>query len=140
LDTEGHERISEDTELNSMEINKITEQIIGAAIEVHRYSGPGLLESAYKQALAYELKLRNINFKLEVTVPIPYKDIELETGYRADLIVENKVVVELKAQRDKKDIFEAQTLTNTGLSGHKIGLLLNFHHKRMKDGINRFIF
>ena len=74
-----------------MEINKITEQIIGAAIEVHRYLGPGLLESAYKQALAYELKLRNINFKLEVTVPIPYKDIKLETGYRADLIVENKV-------------------------------------------------
>ena len=123
-----------------MDINKITEQIIGAAIEVHRHLGPGLLESAYKQALAYELKLRNIKFKLEVPVPIPYKDIKLETGFRADLIVENCVVVELKAQKDKYDMFEAQTLTNTRLSGHKVGLLLNFHHKRLKDGINRFIF
>ena len=99
-----------------------------------------MLESAYKQALAYELRIRKIKFMMEVEIPIPYKEIKLDCGFRADLIVENCIVVELKAQRDQNDIFEAQVLTNTKLSGDKIGLLLNFHNKRLKDGIKRFIF
>ncbi len=123
-----------------MNIDKITKEIIGAAIEVHRQLGPGMLESAYKQALAYELRIRKIKFMMEVKIPIPYKEIKLDCGFRADLIVENCIVVELKAQRDQNDIFEAQVLTNTKLSGNKIGLLLNFHNKRLKDGIKRFIF
>ena len=77
---------------------------------------------------------------MEVKIPIPYKEIKLDCGFRADLIVENCIVVELKAQRDQNDIFEAQVLTNTKLSGNKIGLLLNFHNKRLIDGIKRFIF
>ena len=123
-----------------MNIDKITKEILGAAIEVHRQLGLGMLESAYKQALAYELRIRKIKFMMEVKIPIPYKEIKLDCGFRADLIVENCIVVELKAQRDQNDIFEAQVLTNTKLSGNKIGLLLNFHNKRLKDGIKRFIF
>ena len=98
-----------------MNIDKITKEIIGAAIEVHRQLGPGMLESAYKQALAYELRIRKIKFMMEVKIPIPYKEIKLDCGFRADLIVENCIVVELKAQRDQNDIFEAQVLTNTKL-------------------------
>lgn len=123
-----------------MDINYITEKIIGAAIEVHKWLGTGMLESAYKKALAYEIKRQGLEFKLEVPIPVTYKEIKIDCGYRADMIVENEVVVELKAQEDRNDIFEAQTLTNTKLSGHKVGLLINFHHKKLIDGIKRFIF
>ena len=123
-----------------MDINKITEKIIQAAIEVHKILDPGLLESTYKKALAYELEQLGLKFKLEVPISIKYKEIIIESAYRADLIVENKVVVELKAQDDKNNIFKAQIMTNTKLSGHKIGLLLNFHHKKLIDGITRVIF
>jgi GxxExxY protein len=118
----------------------VTNKIISAAIEVHKELGPGMLELAYKEALAYELKFRGLNIKLEVPIPIKYKNIKLECGYRADIIVEELVVVELKAQKDNNDIFAAQLLTNTKLSGYKIGLLLNFHHKKLIDGIRRFVF
>ncbi len=123
-----------------MNINKITEIIIGCAIEVHKHLGPGLLESAYKEALIYELRIKGLFIEIEVPIPVVYKGVKLEHGYRADLIVEKCVVVELKAQEDRHDIFAAQTLTNTRLSNHKVGLLINFHHKRLVDGIKRFIF
>ena len=123
-----------------MEINILTEKIIGCAIEVHKHLGPGLLESAYREAMVYELRRVGLHVDEEVPIPVVYKNHKLEHGYRADLIIEKTVVVELKAQKDHQDIFEAQTLTNTNLSNHKIGLLINFHHKKLVDGIKRYIF
>lgn len=123
-----------------MEINKITEKIIGCAIEVHKHLGPGLLESAYQEAMIYELRQNRLFVEAEVPIPVIYKGIKLEHGYRADMIVEKSVVVELKAQEDRHDIFAAQTLTNTRLSNLKVGLLINFYHKKLVDGFKRFIF
>ena len=123
-----------------MDINSITEKIIGAAIEVHKELGPGLLESAYKEALEYELKNIGLHVELEVPIPVKYKNKQLKHGYRADMIIENQVVIELKSQEDRYDTFKAQILTNTKLSGYKCGLLLNFYHKKLIDGIIRVIF
>lgn len=123
-----------------MHINSITEKIIGAAIEVHKELGPGLLESAYKQALAYELKNIGLQVKLEVPIPVKYKNLILKHGYRADMIIEEQIVIEIKAQEDRHDIFKSQILTNTRLSGYKCGLLLNFYYKKLVDGIIRVVF
>ncbi len=123
-----------------MELDKLTEKIIGCAIEVHKHLGPGLLESAYQEAMVFELQQQGLSVEEEVPIPVVYKNHKLKQGYRADLIVERSIVVELKAQEDRHDIFEAQTLTNTRLSNHKIGLLINFCHKKLVDGIKRFIF
>ena len=121
------------------QINVITEQIIGAAIEVHRHLGPGLLESAYEACLKYELAQRGLQIEAQKGLPIVYKEIELEQGYRIDLLVENRVVVELKAVEEITDVHEAQILTYLKLSGNTIGLLLNFNVKLLKNGIRRFI-
>ncbi|WP_282069317.1 GxxExxY protein [Olleya namhaensis] len=122
-----------------MVYDKITENIIGAAIEVHRTLGPGLLESAYQDCLLYELKAMGYSVKKEVAQPITYKDIKLDHGYRIDLLVENTVVVELKTVERFTDVHTAQILTYMKLGEFPIGLLLNFHTKLLKNGIKRFI-
>ncbi len=116
---------------------QITEAIIGAAIEVHRILGPGLLESAYQRCLARELSLRHVKFESEVSIPVEYKGIRLETGYRIDLLVEDVVIVEVKAIAAIEPVHEAQLLTYLRLSGKKVGLLLNFNVPVLKDGILR---
>ncbi len=120
-------------------VNKITEQIIGSAIEVHRHLGPGLLESTYEACLKYELTERGLKVEAQKALPVVYKDIQLEQGYRIDLLVENSVVVELKAVEQITAVHEAQILTYLKLSGNTIGLLLNFNTKLLKDGLRRFI-
>ena len=119
--------------------NKITENIIGAAIEVHKALGPGLLESAYQEYLFYELKSLGYSVKKEIAQPITYKDIKLDHGYRIDLLVENKIVIELKTVEKFTDVHSAQILTYMKLGGYPLGLLLNFHTKLLKNGIKRFI-
>ena len=117
--------------------NQITEGVIGAAIEVHKQLGPGLLESAYQECLARELLLRNITFEREVPVPVVYKGVHLECGYRLDFLVSNAVVVEIKAVDGIPSVFEAQLVTYLSLGGWKVGLLINFNVLMLKDGIRR---
>lgn len=120
-----------------MKINQITDAIIGAAIEVHRVIGPGLLESAYIQCLCYELALRKTPFVLEVPLPVRYKGIHLDCGYRMDMVVADAVVVEVKAVESIVPLHEAQLLTYLRLGGWKVGLLINFNVPLLRDGIVR---
>jgi len=122
-----------------MHENKITSAIIGAAIEVHRTLGPGLLESAYEECLAREFVLRSIPFERQKPVPIVYKDVKLECGYRLDFLVNNSVVVELKSVDALAPVHEAILLTYLRLSGCKLGLLINFNVVVLKDGIRRYL-
>jgi len=122
-----------------MEINKITEIIIGCAIEVHKQLGPGLLESAYEECLCYELKQAGLHFERQKPVPVVYKEIKLDCGYRIDILVENSVVVELKTVEAFSPVHEAQILTYMKFSEKKIGLLINFYVTRLKDGLKRYI-
>jgi len=126
-----------DTESTEMELNKITEQIIGAAIEVHRALGPGLLESAYEECLCRELGLRRIQFERQRPLPVEYKGVKLDCGYRVDILVTNAVVVEIKAVETIEPIHVAQLLTYLKLGGWKVGLLINFNVAVLKDGIRR---
>ncbi len=119
--------------------NQLTHAIIGAAIEVHRVLGPGLLESAYEECLARELTLRNIKFERQKPLPVVYKDVKLDCGYRLDLLVEGRVVLELKTVESLAPIHEAIMLTYLRLSGCQIGLLINFHTQILKDGIKRLV-
>jgi GxxExxY protein len=120
-----------------MKINELTEQVIGAAIEVHRVLGPGLLESAYAQWLCHELGLRGIKFEFEKELPVNYKDIQINCGYRLDLVVEELVVVELKAVEKLHPIHDAQLITYLKLGPWTVGLLTNFNVPVLKDGIRR---
>lgn len=123
-----------------MELNQITELIIGASIDVHRQLGPGLLESAYRECLYYELtKVVGLSVKREIPMPIIYKEIKLEQGYRMDLLVEDKVVIELKTVDFLTDVHKAQLLTYLKLGNYKIGLLINFNETLLKNGIKRII-
>ncbi len=122
-----------------MEINKITESIIGASIEVHKSPGPGLLESAYEKCLEYELKLRNLKVDRQIPIPVVYKDLHLEYGYRIDLLVENTVIVEIKSVDALHPVHEAQILTYMKFAEKKIGLLINFNVKLLKQGLKRYI-
>jgi GxxExxY protein len=122
-----------------MDVNKITEEIIGAAIEVHRVLGPGLLESAYEECLCHELGLRGISFERQRPLPVEYKEIKLECGYRLDLPVENVAAVELKAVSSIEPVHEAQLLTYLKIGGWKVGLLINFNVPVLKNGIRRRI-
>jgi GxxExxY protein len=131
-----HHRGTEDTE---MELNRITEQVIGAAIEVHRALGPGLLESAYEECLCRELTLRGIPFERQRPLPVEYKGTRLDCGYRLDLLVAGAVVVEIKSCEAIEPIHEAQLLTYMKLGGWKLGLLINFNVPVLKDGIRRRI-
>jgi GxxExxY protein len=116
---------------------ELTHAIIGAAIEVHRGLGPGLLESAYEECLARELTLQSIPFERQKPLPVVYKGVKLECGYRVDLLIDGRVVVELKAVEALAPIHDAILLTYLRLSGCKIGLLMNFHCTVLKDGIRR---
>jgi len=122
-----------------MELNRTTETIIGAAIEVHRAVGPGLLESAYEECLCRELTLHNIPFERQRPLPVEYKGTRLDCGYRIDLLVASAVVVEIKACEAIQPIHEAQLLTYMKLGGWKLGLLINFNVPVLKDGIGRRI-
>jgi len=118
-------------------INALTHEIIGSAIEVHRYLGPGLLESSYRECLCQELLLRSIGFRKEFKLPLQYKGIKLDCGYRVDVLVEDLVLVELKAIQALAPVHEAQLLTYLRLGGWKVGLLINFNVAVLKDGIRR---
>jgi GxxExxY protein len=122
-----------------LSVNQITETIIGCAIKVHSALGPGLLESAYQQCLFYELKKSGLKVEKEKPLPVIYEEIELECGYRLDLLVENRVVVELKAVEALTDINLAQMLTYLKLSECEIGLLINFNVTQLIKGIKRVI-
>lgn len=122
-----------------MEINKITESIIGAAIEVHRTLGPGLLESAYEECLCHELDLRNIPYEKQKQLPVVYKGKTLDCGYRLDLLVDDVVVVEIKAVQELLPIHEAQVLTYLRLGNWRVGLLINFNVPLLKRGIKRLV-
>jgi GxxExxY protein len=120
-----------------MNANEITEQIIGATIEVHRVLGPGLLESAYEECLCHELKLRGLSFERQRPLPVEYKGIKLDCGYRLDLLVENTIVLEIKAVSAIEPIHEAQLLTYLHMGNWKVGLLINFNVPVLKNGIRR---
>ncbi len=120
-----------------MEINDLTGEVIGAAIEVHKALGPGLLESTYESCLCIELGLRKIPFERQKELPIEYKGINLDQAYRLDIVVANDVIVELKACESLEPIHDAQLLTYLKLSGIKIGLLINFNVPVLKEGIKR---
>lgn len=120
--------------------NSLSEKVIGSAIEIHRQIGPGLLESAYRECLSREFVLRNIPFEREVPVPLVYKDIHLECGYRIDFLVDRRLALEIKSVESLVPIHEAQLLTYLGLGGWHLGLLINFNVKVLKDGIRRRVF
>jgi len=122
-----------------MKFDDLSNRVIGCAIEVHRELGPGLLESAYEQCLAHELRRHSISFQLQHPQLVQYKDIRLDCGYRIDIFVENKLILELKSVEEIKGIHEAQPLTYMKLAGVKIGLLINFNNTKLKDGIQRFV-
>ncbi len=122
-----------------MEFDELSNRVLGCAIEVHRHLGPGLLESAYEQCLAHELSRNGIAFQLQHSLPVQYKDVRLDCGYRIDILVENQLIVELKSVEQIKGIHEAQLLTYMKLAGLKIGLLINFNVTKLKDGIKRFV-
>lgn len=117
----------------------VTQAIIGAAIEVHRELGPGLLESAYEACLCEELRLRDISFRRQVELPVAYKGLRLDVGYRVDLIVAESVVVELKTVEKLLPVHEAQLLTYLRLTRLSVGLLINFHTDLLRNGIKRMI-
>jgi GxxExxY protein len=118
-------------------INRITERIIGAAIEVHRALGPGLLESTYQACLVYELRLQGLDAQSEVGLPVVYKGVVLDCGYRVDIFVEKLVIVELKAVAELTSIHEAQLLSYIKLAGCAVGLLINFNVQQLTHGIKR---
>jgi GxxExxY protein len=121
------------------EFSKLSNQVIGAAIEVHKHLGPGLLESTYQQCLAHELKINNLSFTIEQAMPIIYKGIKLDCGYRTDLIIENKLIVELKSVESLAKIHEVQILSYMKLANIKEGLLINFNVSLLKEGLKSYI-
>lgn len=119
--------------------NEISSKIIGAAIEVHKQLGPGLLESTYEVCLYYELKQLNFDVKQQLALPVYYKEVKLDAGYRIDLLVENKVIIEIKSVDTLADIHTAQLLTYLKLKDLKLGLLINFNSVRVIDGVKRIV-
>ncbi|MCK6502688.1 GxxExxY protein [Myxococcota bacterium] len=119
--------------------SQVTDQILGAAIAVHRALGPGLLESAYEACLAYELHTCGIQFERQVPLPVQYRGVRIDCGYKLDLLVEGLVVVEVKAVERLLPVHQAQVLTYLKLSKHPVGLLLNFNVPLLRDGIRRFV-
>lgn len=119
--------------------NELTGVVIGHALEVHKHLGPGLLESAYSECLLYELLQSGLHVEVQKPMPIVYKNVKLEHGYRIDLLVEKTLVVELKTVECFTEVHYAQILTYLKLGGYPVGLLINFHTKILKDGIKRFV-
>ncbi len=122
-----------------MNENEISKLVIGAAIDLHKFVGPGLLESAYENALAYDLIKAGFEVKQQVSMPFIYKEVKLDVGYRIDLIVNNRVIIEVKSVEILAPVHFAQTLTYLRLSGLKLGLLLNFNSKLLKENIHRIV-
>ena len=122
-----------------MDFSDLSNRVIGCAIEVHRELGPGLLESTYEQCLAHELKLNGISFRLQHPLPVEYKGLRLDCGYRVDVLVEDEIILELKSVDQLAGIHEAQLLTYMKLAGIKQGFLINFNVKRLKDGLKSFV-
>jgi len=122
-----------------MNENELSHKIIGVAIDLHRNIGPGLLESAYQSALRHDLQSAGLEVRNQVPLPFNYKDVRLDVGYRIDLIVNDKVLIEVKAIEDLAPVHHAQTLTYLRLSGLKLGLLINFNVKTLKDSIHRIV-
>ena len=119
--------------------SEVSNRVIGCAIDVHRALGPGLLESTYQQCLAHELGLKGVEFRLEHPIPVQYKEIRLDCGYRVDLLIEDELIVELKSVEELKGIHEAQLLTYMKLAGIPQGFLINFNVKRLRDGLRSFV-
>ncbi|MBC8393549.1 MAG: GxxExxY protein [Deltaproteobacteria bacterium] len=122
-----------------MEFDELSSKVIGCAIEVHKHLGPGLLESAYERCMSFELMSANISHNVQKELSVEYKNVKLDCGYRIDLLIEDKIIVELKSTDRIKPIHEAQLLTYMKLSDIKIGLLINFNVCRLKDGLKRFV-
>lgn len=119
--------------------NELTERILGACIEIHRVLGPGLLESAYEECLCYELSQAGLQFHRQVRLPVAYKGVQLDCGYRLDVLVEGSVVVEVKAVEHVLPVHEAQLLTYLRLTGESVGLLVNFHSAVLMNGVKRIV-
>jgi len=139
LGTNNNSHLSSADGMASMDEDALSKAIIGAAIEVHRHLGPGLLESAYEQCLAHELSLRGIAFERQKRVPVCYKGVQLDCGFRLDLLVQDKVVVEVKAVDNLNAVHQAQGLTYLKLTGYRLGMLLNFNERSMRSGIKRLV-
>ncbi len=122
-----------------MEFDELSNRVIGCALEVHSELGPGLLESTYQQCLAHELKLCGVRFRLQHALPVRYKGVRLNCGYRVDLLIENTLIIELKSVEQTKGIHEAQLLTYMRLADFRTGLLMNFNVRRLKTGIKRLV-
>jgi len=120
-------------------LNKLSNEVIGAALEVHRDLGPGLLETTYELSLQHELSLRGLASQRQIVLPITYKDLTVPEAYRIDLLVENSLLIELKTVESLLPIHSAQLLTYLRMSGKNIGLLINFHNIRLTDGIKRLV-
>jgi GxxExxY protein len=125
--------------MNARELNDLSGDVVDAAMRVHSALGPGLLESAYQACLAYELRKRGHRVRVQVPLPVTYDGIRIELGYRVDMLVDDAVLVELKAVTKFLPIHEAQLLSYLRLSGTRLGLLLNFHEQHLKDGIRRML-
>jgi GxxExxY protein len=124
-----------DTDLS----NRITEQVIGAAIEVHRHTGPGLLESVYEDCLCYEVSQLRLSFQRQVPLPVSYKGVKLDCGYKMDVVVDDAVIVELKTVERILPVHTAQLLTYLKLSGKQVGLLMNFNEAVLRSGLKRLV-
>ncbi|HUX54715.1 MAG TPA: GxxExxY protein [Williamwhitmania sp.] len=122
-----------------MNENDLSYKIIGAAMELHQALGPGLLESVYEAALAYDLRELGFNVKTQVPMPLVYKEVKQDVGYRLDILVENKVIIEIKSVENLAPVHFAQTLTYLKLADKKLALLINFNTKRLKEGIHRIV-
>ena len=122
-----------------MKFSELSNRVIGCAIEVHRKLGPGLLESTYEQCLAHELNLNGLNFKIQYLLPVEYKGVRLNCGYRVDILVEDEILLELKSVETLKGIHEAQLLTYMKLAGISQGFLINFNVQQLKKGLKSFV-
>ncbi len=122
-----------------VEINQVTERILGAAIQVHRMLGPGLLENAYETCLEYELLKAGLTIQRQSAIPLVYEGVRMDCGFRIDLLVENQVVVEIKSVERLNDVHRAQVKTYLKLSGAEVGLLVNFNQYRLMDGVDRIV-
>jgi GxxExxY protein len=129
----------ENCPLTASQLNELSSRIIDAAMQVHRTLGPGLLESAYEACLAYELKERGMKALTQVAMPVTYGPVQIDVGYRVDVIVEDAIILELKTVSEFHPIHEAQLLSYLKLSGSKLGLLINFKVPRLKDGLKRLV-
>ena len=135
---EEHE-VHEGKTLMNRKFSDLSNKVIACAIEVHKVLGPGLLESVYQQSLAHELKLNNINFKVESPLPVSYKGIQLDCGYRIDLLIEEEIIIELKSVETIKGIHQAQLLNYMKLAKIKQGFLINFNVKLLKQGLKSYV-